>query len=145
MTVEQISVFLENKPGAILEITRLLELKKINIRAMSVAETKSFGIIRMLTSDAFETINTLRNSGYVCRATKVLAAAVNDSPGALNKMLDVLNGENINIEYMYALMCREENRAITIFKTLNIEDTERALNKNGITLLSQDEMNVLFK
>lgn len=145
MTIEQISIFLENRPGAILEITKLLEDKNINLRAMSVAETASFGIIRVITSDSFETVHTLRNAGYVCRITKVLAVSLEDIPGALNETLDVLCREKINIEYMYALICREENRAIAIFKTSKIEDTAKILNENGIKLLSQDEMNVLFK
>lgn len=145
MTIEQISIFLENRPGAILEITKLIAEKNINLRAMSVAETANFGIIRVITSDSFETINTLRNAGYVCRITKVLAVSLTDSPGALNETLEVLYRENINIEYMYALMCREENRAVTIFKTPVVEDAAKILNENGVKLLSQDEMNVLFK
>ena len=138
MTVKQISVFVENKPGRLAEFTNVLRNNNIDMRALSIAETPDFGILRVIVNDPFETACVLKDAGYIASITPVLAVKVADEPGSLFKILDILAEANINLEYTYAFLTREKDSAYIIFR---VEDNDRAaevLSKNGVTLISQD-------
>ena len=140
MTVKQISVFLENRPGALAEFTRILEKSNMNLRALSLAESEDFGIVRVIVDDPFETIRILKDEGYVCSITKVIAVEIQDKPGALVKMLNILGDNQVNLEYSYAFLAKKANSA---FMILRVEDNEKAikvLTQNGIRPICHDDM-----
>ena len=94
MTVKQISVFLENRPGALAEFTKILEMSSIDLRALSLAESEDFGIVRVIVDDPYKTIRILKEEGYICSVTKVIAVEIADKPGSLVKMLNVLGARH---------------------------------------------------
>ena len=142
MSVKQISVFLENRPGTLNEMTKILADNKIDMRALSVSETKDFGIARLIVDDVFAATNTLKKEGYVASLTPVLAYAVPDEPGGLNKLLAVFAEENINIEYMYAILSSSEH-AYMIFRVADTVRAEAAMRGRGFKGISQDEMSLI--
>ncbi|MEA5002293.1 MAG: acetolactate synthase, partial [Christensenella sp.] len=102
MTVKQISVFLENNAGQLAELTKVLDQNGIDMRALSVAETRDFGILRLIVDDSYKTATVLKDAGYICSITPVLAVAIPDEPGGLHKVLTILGDNKINLEYTYA-------------------------------------------
>lgn len=138
MDIKQISVFLENKAGRLAEVTACLAQAGINIRALYLADTTDFGILRMIVNDPDRAQDVLRNSGFVVQETDVIAVEVEDSPGGLNKVLSLLNAGNINIEYMYAFVEKKVNNAIVVFKIDEQEKTIKLLLQNGIGLVPRD-------
>ena len=142
MSVKQISVFLENRPGTLNEMTKVLADNQIDMRALSVSETKDFGIARIIVDDVFAATNTLKKEGYVASLTPVLAYAVPDEPGGLNKLLAVFAEENINIEYMYAILSSSEH-AYMIFRVADTVRAEAAMRGRGFKGISQDEMSII--
>ena len=140
MTVKQISVFLENDAGQLAALTSVLNENGIHMRALSVAETRDFGILRLIVNDSYKTATVLKDAGYICSITPVLAVAIPDEPGGLNKVLGILGDNKINLEYTYAFISRKRELAYMIFR---VEDNERAievLSQNGIKLICQDEL-----
>ena len=132
MSVRQISVFLENKPGKLSEITALLAQNNIDMRALSLAETKDFGIVRMIVDDAFEAANVLKNGNFIANFSPVLAFAVPDEPGGLSKLLSVFNETGVNIEYMYAFLGgKDATQAYMIFRVSDTQKAEAALAFSG--------------
>lgn len=140
MTVKQISVFLENDAGQLAALTNVLHENGIDMRALSVAETRDFGILRLIVDDSYKTATVLKDAGYICSITPVLAVAIPDEPGGLHKVLTILGENKINLEYTYAFISRKKDLAYMIFR---VEDNERAievLSKHGIRLICQDEL-----
>ncbi len=138
MTVKQISVFVENKAGKLAELTEYLHQQDIDMRALSIAETQDFGIVRMIVDDAYKTSCILKEAGYVVSITPVLAVEMPDEPGSLFRILQTLGEGGINLEYMYAFLTRKE---ATAYMVLRVEDNEKAaevLNRKGIHTVSQD-------
>lgn len=138
MTVKQISVFVENKAGKLAELTEYLYQHNIDMRALSIAETQDFGIVRIIVDDPYKTSCILKESGYVVSITPVLAVEMSDEPGSLAKILKTLGDGDISLEYMYAFLTRKE---ATAYMILRVEDNEKAievLSKNGIHTISQD-------
>ena len=138
MTVQQISVFLENKPGGLAAFARVLSGNNINMRAMCIAETPDFGILRIIVDDVYNTMCTMKEAGYICSVTKVLAVEIPDKPGSPLRTLTVLGESNINLEYSYAFTTRKKDVAYMI---LRVNDNERAtevLTEHGIKLVDQD-------
>lgn len=138
MTVKQISVFIENKAGKLAELTEYLQRNDIDMRALSIAETQDFGIVRIIVDDAYKTSCILKEAGYVVSITPVLAVEIPDEPGSLFKVLKALGDEGISLEYMYAFLTRKE---ATAYMVLRVEDNEKAadvLSKKGIRMISQD-------
>ncbi|MEW6448095.1 MAG: ACT domain-containing protein [Bacillota bacterium] len=123
MSVNQISVFLENKTGRLAAVTRLLAENKINIRALSIADTSDFGILRLIVDQPEKAYQALKEGGFTVSATDVLAVAVPDTPGALAPVLSTLEAADINIEYLYAFVAKCADLAMVLFK---VNDTERA-------------------
>ena len=145
MTVKQISVFLENRPGALAEFTKILEMSSIDLRALSLAESEDFGIGRVIVDDPYKTIRILKEEGYICSVTKVIAVEIQDQPGALVRMLNILGDNQVNLEYSYAFLAKKANSA---FMILRVEDNEKAikvLTQNGIRPICHDDMEKMFK
>ena len=104
MSIKQISVFLENKPGTLKKMTGVLAAKKVDMRALSLAETKDFGIARIIVDDVFEAVNILKDADFVAKLTSVLAVKIPDVPGGLDQLLSIFSEAEVNIEYMYAFL-----------------------------------------
>lgn len=145
MTVKQISVFVENKPGQLSEFTRLLEKNKIDMRALSIADTEDFGILRIIVDDPYKTVCILKEASYVCSVTPVLAVEISDRPGSLGKVLDVLGENGVNLEYTYAFITRKKDSAYMIFRVADNDKAIEVLNKNSIRPICQDELAELFE
>lgn len=144
MSVKQISVFLENKPGCLYEMTKALADNHIDMRALSLAETSDFGIVRLIVDDVLGTATVLKDSGFISSLTTVLAVAVPDTPGGLNKVLGILNEANINIEYMYAILGGEKSKtAYMIFRVNDDSKASETLTKAGIRLVEQAELSAI--
>ncbi|MBJ6723947.1 ACT domain-containing protein [Geomesophilobacter sediminis] len=124
MHVEQISVFIENKSGRLAEVTRILGEAGINIRTLSLADTSDFGILRLIVNDAEQAKGVLKERGFTVSKNEVVAVEIPDRPGGLAELLQVLDGESINVEYMYAFVERSGENAVMIFR---FEETERAI------------------
>ena len=140
MKVEQISVFLENKPGGLETVTRRLEEANINIRALSLADTSDFGILRLIVNDVENAKKALKESGFTIGATTVVAVEIPDRAGGLNAILKLLSGRDISIEYMYAFVEKSGEHAIMIFRFDKTDEAIEILLKNGITLLPGEKL-----
>ena len=141
MSIRQISVFLENKPGKLSEMTALLAANNIDIRALSLAETNDFGIARMIVDDAYEALNMLRNNDFIANISHVLAFAVPNVPGGLNKLRNVFNDANVNIIYMYSCLgSSDPTKAYMLFRVTDMKASEAALLAHGLRSLTPDEM-----
>lgn len=135
MKVEQISVFLENKAGRLAEVASVLGNAGINIRALSLADTTDFGILRLIVNDREKAKRVLKDAGFTVGITQVIAVEVEDKPGGLAKILKLLADEGINVEYMYAFVERSSGNAVLIFK---FEDLDRAidlLSSHGVRVI----------
>lgn len=141
MTVKQISIFLENSPGKLQELTNVLEKYEINMQALSLAETTDFGIVRLIVDDPYKASTVLKDEGYVCSITKVLAVEIPDSPGGLAGAIRALGNEGINIEYMYAFITKKKDVAYVIFRVEDNEKAIKALLAGKYRPLCQDQLN----
>ena len=141
MSVNQVSVFLENKPGTLNNLTEVLAAHNINIRALSLAETNEFGIVRMLVNDVFEATTVLKENNFVATLTPVLAYAIADEAGDLNKLLQKFSAANVNIEYMYAFAGKE--RAYMIFRVNDTKKAESLPQSKGLKSLTQEEISAV--
>ena len=142
MKVEQISVFLENKSGRLAEVCEVLAKAGINIRALSLADTADFGILRLIVHDTERTKQVLKDSGFTVGKNEVIAVEVPDRPGGLAGILQALQGKGINVEYMYAFVQKSEH-AIIIFRFDGIEAAIDTLKKAGVRVLTGEEMQKL--
>ena len=139
MAIKQISVFLENKPGTLDRMTDVLAEADIDIRALSLAETKDFGIVRMIVDDVYETATILKDHDYIASMTPVIAVEVPDIVGGLNKVLKALTSAGINIEYMYASLAgKSSDHAYMIFRVEDIPRAESAIRAGGFRIADQD-------
>ncbi len=143
MKVEQISVFMENKPGRLEHITRILKDAGINIRTLSLADTSDFGILRMIVNDVETATRVLRENGFTVSRTTVVAVEVPDRPGGLHGILAVLAENEINVEYMYAFVERSGQNAVMIFRFEEPDAAIDVLRKVNINVLSGDKLYAL--
>ena len=140
MSMKQISVFVENKPGALYALTAVLAQGQIDMRALSLAETKDFGIVRLIVNDLYKTTTLLKDAGYVYNITPVLGVAIPDVPGGLNKVLQVLTDARINVEYMYAFLGGKTEAAYMIFRVEDNNAAAEALASRGIKTLEEADI-----
>ena len=143
MSVKQISIFLENKKGRLADVTRILSREAVNIRALSLADTADFGVLRIIVNDPEKCLAALKKNSFVAQVTEVVAVEVEDRPGGLNRILEILDADGINVEYMYAYVEKTKDNAIVICK---IDERERAIGvlaKSGIATLSAEELKAL--
>ena len=140
MVVKQLSVFIENKSGRLVQITEILGKNQIDIRAVSIADTTSFGILRLIVDDPDRAKMVLREAGFTVSITEVIAIAIEDKPGGLSKALRVLSDAQISVEYMYAFLSREDKTAYVIFRVEDNDEAVQALRKAGIVCLSSEDI-----
>ena len=137
MTVKQLSVFIENRPGRLSAVTKILGDNDVNIRAMSLADTKDFGILRLIVDDFEKAVS----EGFSVTTTQVLAVEINDRPGGLSEAMKALYNDNISVEYMYsAFINTKENTAYLILRVENVTAALEALSEAGFALISQQEL-----
>ena len=139
MSIKQLSVFVENKAGKLKEITDILASADIDIRAMSIADTKEFGILRVIVNDIDRAKQVLEDDGLVLSVTDVLGIRLEDRPGGLASIMGTLSEIGVNIEYMYAFLTRTEN-AYLVVRVADAETTGQALEAKGIMLLTDEDI-----
>ena len=141
MKIKQISTFLENRTGRLAELAGILGRAGINIRTMNIAESQDFGIRRMLGDRPEEAVKLLKESGFVSRLTDIVAVEVEDRPGGLAKVLDVLAKHNLNVEYMYAFFEKSKDRALLVIRFDVPDKAVQALTASGIRIVGESEIN----
>ncbi len=143
MKVKQISVFLENKSGRLADVTRTLGREKINIRALSIADTTDFGILRLIVNQPEKASSVLREEGFMVSETEVIAVEVADRPGGLAYVLEILGEAGINIEYLYAFIGKASDEALVIFRVEDCDGAMCALRAKNIKVLDGHEASAL--
>lgn len=140
MKLKQISIFLENKKGRLWKALNILSNANINIRALSIADTSEFGILRIIVPKPVEARKILEENNFVVKVNDVIAVGVSDKPGGLDSMLTALNKADINVEYIYAFVEKKCEKAIVVVRTEDIDGGIKALEEGGITMLSPEEV-----
>lgn len=141
MLAKQVSVFLENKSGRLAEVSRILGKRNIDIRALSIADTAEYGILRMIVNNPEEAAAALKENNFSVRTTDVIVIAVNDQPGGLTEALEILELNQIGIEYMYAFLGNNNlKKAIVIIKVENTEKATEVLKNKGIDFIPSDSI-----
>jgi hypothetical protein len=140
MKLKQISIFLENKKGRLWKALNILKDAGINIRALSIADTSEFGILRLIVPDPEKAKSALEEENFVVKINEVIAVEVHDEPGGLEQILEILNKADINVEYIYAFVEKKGKKAIVVIRTEDIDAGIKALEREGITILSSSEV-----
>ncbi len=135
MTVKQISVFLENTSGRLAEVTSILGGNGINLRAITIADTADFGILRLIVDNNEKALEVLRENGFTAKVTQVFAIEIEDKPGGLASIMKILDDNNLNIEYLYATLEKNKDNAVVIFRVEDIEGATRIIEENNLTTL----------
>ena len=143
MKIKQISIFLENRKGRLFDVCSLLGKHNINIRALNVAETESFGILRIVVNNPDEAVKRLAEAGFTANLTDVVALEVPDKPGGLAGILKVLNDEDINVEYMYGFVEKATDKALMVFRFDNADKATTVLKKHDIRIATGSEIKEL--
>jgi len=140
MKVDQISVFLENKPGSLENVTRILKNANVNIRTLSLADTIDFGVLRLIVNDVDTSLAALKESGLRVSRTVVVAVEVPDRPGGLHSILEILSQNGINVEYLYAFVEKSGENAVIIFRFDTPDKAIDVLLKNGFTVMPGEKL-----
>ena len=140
MNVQQISVFVENRAGGLAEITKLLADNGVDLRAMSIADTTDYGILRLIVDKPETALNVLRESGCLVSVTPVLAVVLPDVPGGLAKILGLLSDNGVDLEYLYAFITRNTANAYVVLRVKDNEATEKILQAGGISVASAEDI-----
>lgn len=143
MAIKQITVFVENRQGALVEITDILAKNDVNLRALSIAETQDFGILRLIVNDEESAEKTLVDAGYLIKVTDVVGVKISDEPGKLTQALSVLDKAGINMEYLYAFMSRTEKHAYVVLRVEDNEIAEKILTDAGFKIVTTADVNKL--
>ena len=134
MIVEQISVFIENKMGTLAEVTEKLGDAGIDLRALSLADTTEFGVLRMIVDDPNRALGLLREAGFAASLTKALAVPIHDIPGGLSKVLRILTDNKVSVEYAYAFISRKQGNAYVILRVNDYSNAQSILIEHGIKM-----------
>lgn len=140
MSVKQISVFLDDAPGSLADLADILQRSSINMRAISVADAKDFGIVRMIVDDNESAVAVMEDAGYVCKMSDVLAVEVDDSPGGLYKILRALGDVDVNIDYSYTLTTNQAGKAYLVARVGDIGRASKELESNGWQCLKSEDI-----
>jgi len=140
VTIKQLSVFVENEAGSLAEITAILEQHQIDIRAMSLADTTSFGVLRLIVDRPNDALKAIKNAGFNVSLTDVIAIGVADIPGGLSDSLTILSQNGVVVEYMYAFISRQQGRAYVIMRTDNNQRALDVIKANHIPILTESEI-----
>jgi len=143
MKVEQISIFLENTPGALENVTRILKDADINIRTLSLADTTDFGVLRLIVNDVDASLKVLKENGFRVSRTIVVAVEVPDRPGGLHSILETISKQGINVEYLYAFVEKSGQNAVIIFRFDSPDAAIDVLVKNGFTVMTGEKLYAL--
>ena len=143
MAIKQLTVFVQNSKGSIVSVTNALSKNHINIRALSIAETNEFGILRLIVNDTENAKNILQNDGYLLKTIDVVGVKIGDTPGELTSALAVLDKENINVEYLYAFMARTEKHAYVVIRVEDEGAAEDVLRNAGFKIVTEADVNKL--
>ena len=143
MAIKQITVFVQNKKGTVVSVTDVLSKNDINLRALSIAETEDFGILRLIVNNEQKAEKVLKESGYLIKVIDVLGVKIGDEPGKLTSALDVLDKANINVEYLYAFMARTEKHAYVVLRVEEQEEAESALKNAGFKMITEADIGKL--
>jgi len=140
MAIKRLTVFVQNRKGTIVSVTDILAKNNINIRALSIAETEDFGILRLIVNDEAAAEKVLKDQGYLIKIVDVVGVKIGDEPGKLTAALDVLDKANINVEYLYAFMARTEKHAYVVLRVENNSVAEALLTDAGFKLISEADI-----
>ena len=143
MAIKQLTVFVQNKKGTVVEIARILSENNINLRALSIAETQEFGILRLIVNDESAAEKVLADAGYLIKVIDVIGVKIGDEPGKLTAALDVLDKADINVEYLYAFMARTEKHAYVVLRVENNEAAADVLSNAGFKMITEEDINKL--
>ena len=143
MAIKQLTVFVENKQGAVVAVTKLLSQESINIRALSIAETEGFGILRLIVDKEDLAEKTLAKADYLIKITDVVGVKIGDAPGKLTAALKVLDDANVNVEYLYAFMARTERHAYVVLRVEENAEAENILVNAGFHLITDADIDKL--
>lgn len=137
---KQLSVFVDNKPNQLTGVMAVLKENGINIRALSLADTSDFGILRIIVNDTDKANEILKAAGYAVTVTEIIAVTIPDAPGQLSRVLDVLGGENVNLEYLYAFTGASDKSVSFVIRVDDNSAAESALTKAGIIILTEQDI-----
>ena len=140
MAIKQLTVFVQNKKGTVVSVTDILSKNNINLRALSIAETQDFGILRLIVNDEAAAEKALQENGYLIKTIDVVGVKISDEPGKLTEALDVLDRANMNVEYLYAFMARTEKHAYVVLRVEENEAAEKALTEAGFKMISEADI-----
>ena len=140
MTINQISVFLENKSGRLADVTKVLADAQVNIRAMTIADTADFGILRIVVNDTEKACQAFEKNGFTVRMTKVLGIEIEDRPGGLHNVMELFKNNGVNIEYLYASVENKKGKAVVIFKVEDVDLGLRITEKNSLVAVSENDL-----
>ena len=142
MAIKQLSVLVDNKKGALADITDLLAAANIDLRAMSIADTQDYGILRLIVSDTDKAVQVLTDTEVIATTTEVIAVSIDDEPGGLSRVLRILANNQINMEYLYAFTAAAKGHAYVVFRVEDNAAAEKVLTDNGIPLLTDEVVNL---
>ncbi len=140
MKVKQLSIFLENQSGRLADVTEAIGAEGVNIRALSLADTSGFGVLRLIVDDIEKAHDALKGSRFTVRETDVIAVGIPDRPGGLGSILKILSDAKINIEYMYAFVSKASENAVVIFRVDNADGAIETLLSKGVQILSAQQV-----
>lgn len=140
MAIHQLTVFVENKQGALVQITEALANANVDMRALSIADTQEFGILRLIVNNNEAATKALTDLGYIIKNIDVVGVKIGDAPGKLSKALDVLDKAGINMEYLYAFLTRTEKHAYVVIRVADNEAAEKALTDNGFHIITDADI-----
>ena len=143
MAIKQITVFVQNNQGSVVSVTEALSSNNINLRALSIAETQDFGILRLIVNDEGLAEKVLSENGFLLKVIDVVGVKIGDQPGKLTEALSVLDKANINVEYLYAFMARTEKHAYVVLRVEDNKKAEDALTSAGFKMISEADVNKL--
>ena len=143
MAIKQLTVFVENKQGTLVTVTDILSEHNVNLRALSMAETQDFGILRLIVNDEETARKVLEDEGYLIKITEVTGVKIGDAPGKLSEALHVIADNNINIDYLYAFMSRTEKHAYVVIRVEDTSAAENALEAAGFHIITEADVNKL--
>lgn len=142
MSITQISIFLENRAGQLSEITKILSENSIDLKALNIAETADYGILRIISDDSDKAAKLLRDNGFIVTETPVAAAAVPNKAGGLNELLNIISKEEIDIEYMYSVFGQKDGLAYMIFKVKDVDAFTSVLKKYFVTVADNSDLGI---
>lgn len=138
MKIKQLSIFIENQPGRLYKALDILAQEDINIRALSLADTSEFGILRLVVNSPQKGMEILKKNNFIVKLTDIVAVELNDSPGGLTKVLKILKDKNVDLEYLYAFTHDKTSQAILLLHTKDLDEMIEVLESNNVKLVDPD-------